>query len=649
MFRIIPEQEAIYQSESNRILVNACPGTGKTVIVVCRAVKLANMLLDGGLSQAGCDAKVLVVSLTNYTAENVQRKAEKLLGDQAFCRSLGINHSTEAIMDRIRFSTLHSFSLSMLIRYGHLSSSAKLSIHGNEYNLKLLETVLEEMEPTWKDDAVVKGHLLRFWLNWRSEKHLHQVLRKNYPKYQSNVKLIAKVIEELVKRKRHENVITFDDMVRQFYKLLGDKRKRKRIQRMFPMVVVDEFQDITGLQWKIIRKLVGPESHLMCAGDDGQTIYSWNGASFSRFRQFMKKYPDYESFCLTENLRSTQRVSDISKELISQSRYATKKGYHAKRKGKKPRVILNPDLTDNGQYVIDEIKKHAAKGVSFDDIAVIYRHHGDAFELRQQLLRAKIPFKVYRDKSKRDRPFVRVVFALIKISEFDDVDEKDWYELLLKVKGIGRKKAAEIISCLNKRKSTKIQFPDKIKSVPPLKQLFQDIEHLRKANFTVTERLERIFSIVRTLPKVNRSIELHIRPTLHQLALCSNLSEIIPKYRDRSHPLYYPVEEDPPYSDPYITLSTVHGVKGGEFRTVFYFGSNNSLYRKYKLLKGTKRRENELQVMNVAVTRATHSLYLLFPFDKTTWSKNANVQNPMSFLSQALVTIRYTVIKAGGP
>lgn len=634
MFRIIPEQEAIYQSESDRILVNACPGTGKTFTVVCRAVKLANMLLEGSIAQANQNAKVLVVSLTNYTAENVQRKTEKLLKDSAFRKCFGINHSTDAIIDRIRFSTLHSFSLSMLIRSGHLVPSAKLSIHGNEYNRKLLETVLEEMEPGWKNDKVVKGHLLRFWLNWRSKKHLYKVLRKRYPKYYSNRKLIAKVIEELAKRKSQENVITFDDMVKQFYQLLGDNQAREKIQRLFPVVVVDEFQDITGLQWKIIRKLVGPKSHLLCAGDDGQTIYSWNGASFSRFRQFMKRFPENESFCLTENLRSTQRLSDISKGLISQSRYATKKGYDAKRKGKKPKVVLNPDIMNNCQYVIDEIKKLTSKGMSYDDIAVIYRHHGDAFELRQQLLRAKIPFKVYRDKSKRDRPFVRVVFALIRIVESDDVDENDWYELLRKVKGIDKKNAAKIISCLKKQNYTDIQFHNKLKTAPLLKQLFSDIGHIKESNLTTADRLERIFGIVRTLPKVNRSIEHHISPTLHQLPLSGNLSDIIPKYQDRSYPLYYPVEEDPPYSDSYVTLSTVHGVKGGEFRTVFYFGSDDGLYRKHKLFKGMKRRENELQVMNVAVTRASRFLYLLFPVDKAEWQMNTGISNPMMFLKK---------------
>ncbi|WP_319405697.1 ATP-dependent helicase [uncultured Desulfosarcina sp.] len=635
MFRIIPEQEAVYQSESNRILVNAGPGTGKTVVVVCQAVKFANILLDSGIPQVSRDAKVLVVSLTNYTAENVQCKAEKLLGDQSFRKCLGVNLSTEAIMDRIRFSTLHSFSLSMLIRYGQLSSSAKLSIVGNEYNLKLLEKVLEKMAPAWKDDVVVKGHLLKFWLNWRSEEHLRKVLHKRYPKYRSNGKLIAKVINELVKRKRHENVITFDDMLKQFYQLIVDKRARKNIRRLFPMIIVDEFQDITGLQWKIIRRLVGPSSHLLCTGDDGQTIYSWNGASFSRFRQFMERFPDYKAFYLTENLRSTRRLSKISKRLISQSHYATKKDYNAKRKGKKPKVILNPNPTDNRQYVIDEIKKLTAGGMSFDDIAIIYRHHGDAFELRQQLLRAKIPFKVYRDKSKRDRPFVRVVFALIKIVESDNVDENAWYELLPKVKGLGRKKAADIISLLHGQNLTKIEFPDKLKTSQSLEKLCSDIGHLKEFNMTSTEKLEGIFDIARTLPKVNRYVEHHIKPTFYKLASDGGLFDIIRKYQDRSFPLYYPVEDSHPYSDSYITLSTVHGIKGGEFRTVFYYGSGNDLYRKYHLLKGSKRRENELQVMNVAVTRATQKLYLLFPVDKAKWSKNANVQNPISFLSQA--------------
>jgi ATP-dependent DNA helicase UvrD/PcrA len=78
--------------------------------------------------------------------------------------------------------------------------------------------------------------------------------------------------------------------------------------------------------------------------------------------------------------------------------------------------------------------------------------------------------------------------------------------------------------------------------------------------------------------------------------------------------------------------STIHGIKGGEFNTVFYLGVSDELYIKNKSFKKEKDKENELQVMNVAMTRARRRLYLLFPIDLKTWKKGKTVPNPWRFL-----------------
>jgi len=632
MFSVITEQAAIYNSKSNRILVNAAPGTGKTVVVVCRAVKFANLLLDNNISWADRNAKVLVVSLTNYTADNVQRKVARLLKERTFLKHFNLKYSPEAIMSRIVFSTLHSFSLSMLVRFNRIEASTRLSIVDNEYNLILLEKILTDVKPTWKDDESIKKDLLRIKLKGKSDKKLKQFLRKKFPKYLPNTKLITKIIKELDQQKSEANLITFDDMILQFNQLLQDNRIRKKVHRLFPVILADEFQDISKVQWKLLRKLVGKESYLLCVGDDGQTIYTWNGASFMRFNHFKNRYPEGKIFYLAENLRSTKKLSAVSSGLIAQSRYATKKNLTAKRKGKKPKLIFNSNPKDNCVYIIEEIKRLKDQGISYNDIAVEYRYHRDGFELRQLLPQSKIPFKVPRDKSKRDRPIIRLVFSLIRIIESDTVDDDDWHEVLMKINGVGKKKATEIISWLRDRKPKEVLFPKYYKFVPYLKQLLSAIDRFRGPDLLNTEKLEMIFNFALTLPKVNRSIEHHIKPTLYKLASEGKLSDMIPKYLDRSYPLYYPVEEKPPFSDDYVTLSTIHGIKGGEFHTVFYLGTNDELYIKNKSFKKKKDRENELQVMNVAVTRARRRLYLLFQIDLKTWKKGKIVPNPWRFL-----------------
>jgi superfamily I DNA/RNA helicase len=105
-------------------------------------------------------------------------------------------------------------------------------------------------------------------------------------------------------------------------------------------------------------------------------------------------------------------------------------------------------------------------------------------------------------------------------------------------------------------------------------------------------------------------------------------------YHDRSYPLFYSWEDQPPFADSHITLSTIHGIKGGEFHTVFYLGTGDHFFKKHGLFASKKKREGELQALNVAVTRARRRLYLLFPIASETWKKGEPALNPWRFLRQ---------------
>ena len=201
--------------------------------------------------------------------------------------------------------------------------------------------------------------------------------------------------------------------------------------------------------------------------------------------------------------------------------------------------------------------------------------------------------------------------------------------------GVGKRRADEIIKWLKRKKSNDIVYPKEYKFTPHLKKLMEFVNSMKGRKLSNTEKLDRLFEYVYKLNKVNKSINEHIKPTLFKYADESkSLSDIIDKYNDRSYPIYYPVEEKPPFSDDYVTLSTIHGIKGGEFHTVFYLGTNDELYKRHKSFKKKKSKEIELQVMNVAVTRARRKLYLLFPIDLKTWKKGKAVSNPWRFLKK---------------
>jgi DNA helicase-2/ATP-dependent DNA helicase PcrA len=328
-------------------------------------------------------------------------------------------------------------------------------------------------------------------------------------------------------------------------------------------------------------------------------------------------------------------LTDLSNALIAQSKFATQKPVTAKKKGRRPRVICNENSLENYKFIVNEIDMLERKGIALDRIAVIYRFRRDAVGFRDFLAQHKKPYKIYWAKNKRNRPIIKLVFALIKIIESVPFHEDAWRQVLLFHTGVGKKWAGAIIKWLQTKKLSDTVYPQQYKFTPHLRQLLEFVNAIKSQKLTNQDKLQQIFDYALQLPKVNASIDEHIRPTLFKHATESDsLLEIIDKYHDRSYPLFYSLEDQPPFSDSHITLSTIHGVKGGEFHTVFYLGTGDHFFKKHGLFTSRKKREGELQALNVAVTRARRRLFLLFPINLKTWKEQTAVPNPWHFLKQ---------------
>jgi hypothetical protein len=153
------------------------------------------------------------------------------------------------------------------------------------------------------------------------------------------------------------------------------------------------------------------------------------------------------------------------------------------------------------------------------------------------------------------------------------------------------------------------------------------------ANSEPPARLKAILGLVRRLPKVNQTGISKELATLFRLAHQSrSLKEALDKYHDTSHPTSYPARRlEPPFPNDYVTLSTIHKAKGGEFATVFYLGTDDYLYEKYNSFKG-KNLLHEILLMNVACSRAKQRLTLLFQIGKEVWESGKDAPNPWTII-----------------
>ncbi len=630
MFDLTHQQKAIIDSMHKRIMVNAGPGSGKTTTLSCVALKQARSLVDNPPSWINDDANVLFVSLTNAAANNARATTNKLIQDNCIIKALG--SFPDNILNKIYFSTIHGFSFRMLKRYKAIHRYSMVVVESDE---DILNKIISEITPAWEEDETIIAMLLDIINQCTKGQKVKDVIRHKYPEHAKHPTVIQNILNQLNHIKHKDKIITFDDMMHDFHKLLHKSKIRKQIIRRYPIIIVDEFQDTGSVQWKIIKQLTKPsKSYLLCAGDDGQTIFTWAGASFYRFKHFQQRFPKGRTYQLTKNLRSTKQITALSNALMNQSLYTIKKKMRSNEDGNKPKIVFNDNPLRLYDYIYRRIQWNLKDGkTTYNDMAILYRFYKDAYFLKGYLSSKGIPFKVYGDKSKRDRPIIKTIFSLIRIIESSTIRKKHWGPMLLKIEGIGEKSIDKIMIWLKDKDAKDSIYPKHLRYTDSLQELLEFINKMKQSTSPNWVKMKEIVDYIYKLPKTNKSLIEHIPPTLIKLAHESKtLSGAINKYNDRSYPFYYPGVFEPPYPDHYVTLSTVHRIKGGEFNTVFYLGTNDILFKEYGLFKNKKRIENELQLLNVAVTRAREELHLLFPIDIKTWGSDETAANPWRFI-----------------
>lgn len=239
-----------------------------------------------------------------------------------------------------------------------------------------------------------------------------------------------------------------------------------------------------------------------------------------------------------------------------------------------------------------------------------------------------------------DRPIVRLIAGLNSIFQGiidSDSNQSIWkepFEVLKYVEGIGKSNSEEITKWLRQERKTN-QYPKPLRFQGPLRDLLDSLDRIAstKAKSKPPARLKAILELIRKLPKVNQTDISKELATLFRLAHQSrSLKEALDKYQDTSHPTCYPAgRPGPPFPDDYVTLSTIHKAKGGEFATVFYLGTDDYLYEKYNYFKG-KNLLHEILFMNVACSRAKQRLTLLFQIDKEQWESGKDAFNPWTII-----------------
>lgn len=117
---------------------------------------------------------------------------------------------------------------------------------------------------------------------------------------------------------KKNNAMDFDDLLMVTVDLLkNNKEVRERYQERYQYVLIDEYQDTNGAQYRITRSLVGPAHNICVVGDSDQSIYGWRGADMQNILGFEKDYREAKVILLEQNYRSTKLILEAANAVIA--------------------------------------------------------------------------------------------------------------------------------------------------------------------------------------------------------------------------------------------------------------------------------------------------------------------------------------------
>ncbi|MDB4912598.1 MAG: exonuclease, polymerase epsilon subunit family [Gemmatimonadetes bacterium] len=387
-----PSQRAAIEAEPRPLLVLAGPGAGKTYCLIERI----NYLIQ----HHGFDAaRICAFTFTNKAAGEISHRLEHRLGaGQA---------------DRIQRGTIHAFCADLLRELGaNVLLEPGFGIADEEYQLATLRRI--EGPRRWHRNTLTRFSAHRF----RGDPLLHDdlALFHQYEAFLTDRKLVD-----------------FDTLVIKAAELLEQSSvEAAEIRGRWDVILVDEFQDLNPVQYRVIRALATNHRHVFAVGDDEQSIYSWAGADPKVFGFFLNDFGLSNKLYLEENRRCPQDVFALARKLvmINTPIFADRVTPRADRVSVFPVQTIGFDDDDAEEaWIVNDIRRdREMHGHRWGDVALLYRTHDIGNRLEGAFLNAGIPCRLAQGRALADDPVVAYVLAASRVIAFpDDVNYRDGF------------------------------------------------------------------------------------------------------------------------------------------------------------------------------------------------------------------------------
>lgn len=387
------------------IRVIAGAGSGKTRALSHRFAYLVNEI---GIMPAN----ILCVTFTNKSANEMKQRIRRLTGDS----------------DTGYISTFHSFCVSVL----------QEDINAVQYPKSFLVLDNADIDAMLKIIYEERGLTLRHMTFSKARDMIE--IRKIFkdPEYYEH--MIALPLDEL--RQKYQEAVEPDDII--FWGYLYQQKKcfgldyndlikyvlhifsvneaiRLKWQKQLEYIMIDEYQDIDELQYRLMKVLCAYHNNLFIVGDPDQTIYTWRGASVRYILDFDKAFPNVRTIMMMANYRSTPQIVAVANSLIGNNKHRMKKDLRPVLPDGAKVVYHHANTAEaEAKWIAAEIKQLIAKDVKLGDIAILYRAHYISRLLEEVLLKEEVPYKIYSGVQFFGRMEIKDALSYLRLIAYKD-------------------------------------------------------------------------------------------------------------------------------------------------------------------------------------------------------------------------------------
>ena len=233
--------------------------------------------------------------------------------------------------------------------------------------------------------------------------------------------------ESLKTRRDGIALLDFDDLLLHTAAAIeNDVAVAQEFRDRYRCFVVDEYQDVTPLQQRVLDAWLGERDDLTVVGDANQTIYSFTGATPRYLLDFSRRFPDAAVIRLERDYRSTPQVVSLANRVIAaaRGRMAGSKLHLVGQRddGPAPTFAEYPDEVAEAAAVAKQIKRLMEQGVAPAEIAVLYRINAQSEVYEEALTEAGIPFQVRGGEGFFSRQEIRQALVALQRAAEREVD-----------------------------------------------------------------------------------------------------------------------------------------------------------------------------------------------------------------------------------